>query len=177
MWKEFIDKLKSDYWNTDGVYVTISKTKAYSSLNMFKKVWFKELYDIHNEFWEDNSYETHLYFPLSRDSIKSNWRLPLKSNFLKSIKSWTKVLEWRSWVSYFNYKVWDSVEFFNRKDNIVKVIKSVRRYSTLDDFLINEWIWKCLPGVWSINEARDIYNSLPGYKEKISEYWIVAFEF
>lgn len=177
LWEKLIKEIKEKFWNTDWLYVTISKTKAYSSLNMFKKIWFKELYDVHNEYSEDNSLETHLYMPLNIENKNSNLSISLKNKYLKQIKDWTKKVEWRSWKSYFNYKLWDNITFYNKSWKITKTIKGIIRYWNLEDYLKQEWIDNVLPWVKSIENAIEIYNNIPWYKEKIKKFWIIAFRF
>lgn len=49
----------------DWIYVTVSKTKANSSYEMFKKLWFEELYSVKNEYFEWNE-ESHLFYEFKK---------------------------------------------------------------------------------------------------------------
>lgn len=61
LWKYFLEIIQDKFENIDGIYVTVSKNKANSSLEMFKKLWFQELY---SKKWEykDEDTEIHLFF-------------------------------------------------------------------------------------------------------------------
>ncbi len=177
LWKEFLSIIQDYFNNPDWVYVTISKNKAFSSLNMFLKLWFTELYSVYNEYKEDWSTESHLYIDFNNDHKNIEFELPLKEKYLKFIKSWQKKTEWRSWKSFLKYKIWDSISFYNSTNRVTKVIKDIVRYNNLRDFLLWEWIENCLPWVSNLDQAIKIYESLPWYVEKIRKFWIIAFRF
>lgn len=42
---------------------------------------------------------------------------------------------------------------------------------------INEWMANCLPWVKNLEEWIKIYENIPGYKEKVENFWIVAIKF
>jgi len=75
------------------------------------------------------------------------------------------------------YKKRDIITFHNSWECVKKEIKNVIRYSNIEDFLKNEWIYNCLPWVKNIKDAINIYNKIPWYSEKINKFWIVAFRF
>lgn len=57
-----------------------------------------------------------------------------------------------------------------------KQIKSVRRYKSIDEMAKAIEIQKVIPNIKSVEEAKKIYFSFPGYREKIERFGIVAFE-
>jgi ASC-1-like (ASCH) protein len=177
LWNEFIKYIKENYSDADGSYVTISETKANPSLKMFKKIWFQELYSVHNEYSNDNSLETHLYLPLDKKQKINKIKLPIKKEYFDLIKQGVKTIEWRSWKNYNNIKIWDIIEFKNWNKIIIKKVKYIIRYSTIEDFLENEWIENTLPWITDINQAIDIYKNIPWYNQKIKKFWIIAFKF
>ena len=176
LWNEFIKYIKENYSDADGSYVTISKTKANPSLWMFKKIWFKELYSVHNEYSDDNSLETHLYLPLNKKQEINKLEISIKDEYFNLINKWIKTIEWRSWIIYNSIKIWDIIQFENWEETLLRKIKDIIKYSNLDDFFENEWIENTLPWIKNKEEAIQIYQNFPWYKDKIKKYWIVAFK-
>jgi ASC-1-like (ASCH) protein len=173
---ELINVIKKEYTHADGIYVTVSTTKAKESYEMFLKLWFLELYKVYNEYSKGNI-EAHLFYPINLNIKPQNWTLTIKKDFFKEIKKWKKTVEGRSGKLFYSFKKWDIITFKNWKQYITKKIIEVIRYKNLDDFLENEWIENCLPWINNKNIAKKIYLSLPWYKEKIKKYGIIAFKF
>lgn len=40
--------------------------------------------------------------------------------------------------------------------------------------LVSEGLSNCLPGITSLQQGVEIYESLPGYKEKVVQYGAIA---
>lgn len=96
--------------------------KVSSSLNMFLKLWFRELYSVYNEYKEDWNSESHLYLDFSDDHRKYWIWITNKRKISKALLSYDKrKTEWRSWSSYFKYKIGDSFLFIIQ---IIELIKS-----------------------------------------------------
>ena len=62
LWDSFLQEIEKNFRDkSDWIYVTVSKTNANSSYEMFKKLWFEELYSVENEYFEWNE-ESHLFY-------------------------------------------------------------------------------------------------------------------
>lgn len=68
--------------------------------------------------------------------------------------------------------------FFKRIDNeeIKFFAGDVRKYNSIEEMLQYENLQKILPDVKSREDAIKVYNSFPGYKERIKKYGIVAID-
>lgn len=172
----FVQKIKSNFSNSDWILVSVSKKKADSSLQMFLKLWFKELYEEYNKY-NNNDSEVFLYYPLSTNLESKEINLGVKQRFFDKISIWEKTVEWRCWKSYNKIKKWDIIQLICWGKTIRKKLKNVVKYNSIDEFLQNEWVENALPWVESVEEWKKIYYSIPHYKEKIEKYWIFAFRF
>lgn len=66
LWDLFLKEIEKNFVEkADWIYVTVSKTKANSSYEMFKKLWFEELYSVENEYFEWNK-ESHLFYKFKK---------------------------------------------------------------------------------------------------------------
>lgn len=66
LWDLFLKEIEKNFGEkSDWIYVTVSKTKANSSYEMFKKIWFEELYSVKNEYFEWNE-ESHLFYEFKK---------------------------------------------------------------------------------------------------------------
>ena len=176
LWDFFLQEIKKNFEISDWIYVTISKNNANSSLEMFKSLGFKELY---SNYWEYNetNIESHLFFDFWNYIKNKHIKLSIMKKYFYSIKKWIKTIEWRSWKQFLTLKIWDRITFFNWNEEITKDIKWINRYKNIKDFLENEWIENCLPWVKNLEEWIKIYENIPGYKEKVENFWIVAIKF
>ncbi len=59
---------------------------------------------------------------------------------------------------------------------IIKEIKKITRFKTIKALITKYDPGRINPGVTTLTEMEAMYYSYPGYKEKIKEYGIVAFE-
>lgn len=55
-------------------------------------------------------------------------------------------------------------------------VSRVAHYPTLEELFKNEKLSSIVPWVKSEDEARRVYYSFPGYKEKIKKFGVVAWE-
>lgn len=62
------------------------------------------------------------------------------------------------------------------KERITKKVKRVRHFKSIGSMFKAISLKKIMPWVKSIAEARKIYYSYPGYKEKIEKFGLVALE-
>lgn len=59
-------------------------------------------------------------------------------------------------------------------DKTEKIIKEVRHFNSIKEMFEIYGIERILPGVNTLTEAEIVYDSFPGYKQKIKEYGIIA---
>lgn len=66
LWDLFLQEIEKNFRDkSDWIYVTVSKTNANSSYEMFKKLWFEELYSVENEYSQWNI-ESHLFYKFKK---------------------------------------------------------------------------------------------------------------
>jgi len=85
------------------------------------------------------------------------------------IKSGIKTVEGRLYKSkYIFYQIGDKLTFVNNdtKEEFPTIITDIRKYKTLEDYLVNEGFDKVLPCVKSMKNAIDIYNRWSNEKER-----------
>jgi len=88
------------------------------------------------------------------------------------IKSGIKTVEGRLYKSkYIFYQIGDKLTFVNsdtkeEKEEFSTIITDIRKYKTLEDYLVNEGFDKVLPCVKSMKKAIDIYNRWSNEKER-----------
>ena len=78
------------------------------------------------------------------------------------------------------YKTNDLWIFNNRAcegETITVIIKKIKIYSSFEDAIIDDDKNCLLPNVETVDEAVEIYNSFPGYKEKSETEGVVRFDF
>jgi len=73
-------------------------------------------------------------------------------------------------------KTGDVLVFVCGKDRLEKTIKSVKHFASLDEMLNELDLKSVLPHVETIEEAKRVYHSFPGYEQKIRDYGLLAFE-
>lgn len=54
-------------------------------------------------------------------------------------------------------------------------VTRVEHYPTIEDMFAEIPVSQIIPGIDSIDEARAVYYSFPGYKEMLAEWGILAF--
>ncbi len=77
---------------------------------------------------------------------------------------------------YSSIKAGDTLVIVCGKEKINKSVKSVQHFKNIDAMVRKISIDSIIPGVKSLGEAKKVYFSFPGYKEKIERFGIVAFE-
>lgn len=177
IWELLLQQIHEKYNNLDGVVVSVSKNKASWSLSMFQKLGFKELYEVYNKYTQNWDSEVFLYLPLQVDLFPKTYELPVYEPYFSSLMNGEKTTEWRTGKSYEKYKNGDSILFKNKWKVCQKTIRQVIKYPTLEAYLEQEWVENCLPWVKTTEEAIQLYQKIPKYKEKIKKYWMVAFRF
>lgn len=99
-----------------------------------------------------------------------------RDNF-NEIKNGLKTVETRAaTIRYRNINKGDIVIIVCGKQRIIKQVKRVRHFKTIESMLKNISLKKIMPSVKSVVDAYKIYYSYPSYKEKIKEFGLVALE-
>ena len=160
-----------------GILVSVSKNKAPWSFNMFRNIGFNPLYEVYNKYKTDWDSEVYLYYPLHKNLLSKNRILTLKEPYFSQLNSCKKTVEWRSGKSFEYYKIGDVITFINWNKQISKKIANIIKYSSLEEYIENEWLENILPWIKTKEDAVKIYEWIPGYKEKIKKYGIIAFKF
>lgn len=97
--------------------------------------------------------------------------------FFDVIKSGKKTIETRAATDKLRLiKTGDVLKFVCGRDILEKRILKVYRFKNIDDLAKSLDLEKIMPLVSSLDEAKKIWFSFPGYKEKIKKYGLVAFE-
>jgi len=70
----------------------------------------------------------------------------------------------------------DILVFACAGEKLEKKIKKVDCYKTIDQMIEKIDFKKVIPFIDSIEEMKKVYFSFPGYKEKINQFGLIAFE-
>ncbi|MEK7228070.1 MAG: ASCH domain-containing protein [Patescibacteria group bacterium] len=93
------------------------------------------------------------------------------------IKSGKKKVETRAGtIKYQRVQKGDTLVLCCGKSHLEKKVKKVRHFKALDSILRAYKYSQINPGIKSKQEMVDRWYSFPGYKEKIKEFGILAFE-
>jgi ASC-1-like (ASCH) protein len=88
-----------------------------------------------------------------------------------------KIIETRAaTIKFRDIAAGDKLKFVCGKDAFEKSIASVKYYSSIDEMLAELPYKKILPSAKNQEDVYKIYWSFPGYKAKIEENGIMAFE-
>ena len=99
-----------------------------------------------------------------------------KDNFDK-IKKGLKIVETRAAsMRYRDIKKGDIIVIVCGKQKIIKQIKRARHFKTIESMLKAIPLKKIMPSVKLIADARKVYYSYQGYKNKIKEFGLIALE-
>ncbi len=99
-----------------------------------------------------------------------------KYNF-KEIKDGLKIVETRAaTIRYKDIQKGDILAIVCGSQRLIKEIKRVRHFKTIESMLKAIPLKKIMPSVKSVSDARKIYYGYPGYKEKIKKFGLVALE-
>jgi ASC-1-like (ASCH) protein len=77
---------------------------------------------------------------------------------------------------YAGVKTGDTLVFTCGTATVTKTVVSAAHYNDLDDLYNHLSLGKILPSARSVEEAKQIHLSFPGYKQKLKTHGIVAFE-
>lgn len=103
--------------------------------------------------------------------------LSLLPQYFDLIASGKKTVEGRINTEKFAaLKIGDGIAFTrgHTEKRLVCAVKSIHRYKDFRSMLIGENIEHMLPGIVDLDQAVALYESLPGYKEKVQMYGAIA---
>lgn len=95
----------------------------------------------------------------------------------EAIRSGKKKVETRAaTMKYRNIKTGDTLVFVCGKKRFEKTIKRATIFKTIPAMLRVYRVSDIIPELSTAKELRDVYFSFPGYREKIKENGLIAFE-
>lgn len=98
-------------------------------------------------------------------------------NIYDSIKNGQKKIETRAaGPKYENIKDGDIIVFKCGQDSFERIVKNVRKFKSVDKMLEVYKFKDINPSVKTVKELKAMYNSFPGYKERIKKYGIITFK-
>ena len=59
-------------------------------------------------------------------------------------------------------------------DVIMRQVKCVKAYSSFKDMLDDCGFKNCIPSANTLDEAVEVYNAIPGYKERVEQHGCIA---
>lgn len=108
-----------------------------------------------------------------------NHRLPFRATdkqMFDDVKSGLKPIETRAvTVAYQKIQEGDTLTFTCGKEKLVKVVKEVRHYDSLDEMFKELDLKDIMPRVENIEEAKKIYYNFTGYKDRLEKDGVLAF--
>jgi ASC-1-like (ASCH) protein len=109
--------------------------------------------------------------------MKNILRLELQDQYFHAIASGAKTVEGRlNSPKFKDVQVGMSICFSSQstEQTIVCVVQTIDRYQSFKDMLLAQGIGNMLPGITNLEQAIDIYESFPGYKDKVALYGVIA---
>jgi len=106
-------------------------------------------------------------------------QLLLKKKYIHFIRDGQKIVEGRlNKKPVSNYQVGERVRFYyfrDKFDDVVCDITDIKKFASFREMLEETGVKACIPDVEEdIEEAIKIYNSFPGYAQKVAEVGVVA---
>lgn len=96
--------------------------------------------------------------------------------FFDAIVNGSKTVETRAaTVKYQNIKPGDILVIVCMPDKIEKTVVSVKQFKSIEEMFAAVDLKTVNPFAVDIAEARAVYYSFPGYKQKIEQYGLIAF--
>lgn len=106
-----------------------------------------------------------------------NMKLNLHPHYFDLIKAGKKTVEGRIATEKFNnIQIGDLIVFINSltAEELLCCVTRFSHYHTFQEMLAHEGVENCLPGATSTQEGVTIYENLPGYKEKVTIFGVIA---
>lgn len=76
---------------------------------------------------------------------------------------------------YRSVQAGDTITFKCGDDRVIKTVSASQHFDTLEELFDHISMAKILPAAKTIDDARKIYYSFPGYEEKLAKHGIMAF--
>ncbi len=93
------------------------------------------------------------------------------------IKKGIKNIETRAAIDkYKKIEAGDNIIFSCAGQKLIKKVKSVELFKTIDNLVEKYPLDKIFPKVKSLKEAKQIWMSFPKYPEKLKKYGLIAWE-
>lgn len=95
----------------------------------------------------------------------------------EAIKDGTKTIETRAASDkYKKVESGDVLNFVCGKDNLEKIVKSVKLFKTVEELTEKFHFKSVVPFATSAEEVKNIIFGFPGNEEKINKFGLIAFE-
>jgi ASC-1-like (ASCH) protein len=102
-------------------------------------------------------------------------QLPLKYKYFKLIQEGKKTIEGRIYSGPTrDLRCGDRLTFINQNEKARCEVVAIHVYNTFREMFSKENMQKLLPGVRTIEEGVRLYESLPGYPERVKRYGVAA---
>lgn len=100
---------------------------------------------------------------------------PIMKKYFDYIRSGRKTVEGRINSGMFlRIKQGEHIIFFNQSDKVTCLVTKINSYDSFAEMLTKEGVTSCLPDVTSLGAGIQIYEKIPGYKEKAAQYGVLA---
>ncbi len=104
-----------------------------------------------------------------------NHSCPLKQQYLAQIASGQKTVEGRINTGVFKkFNAGDTVSFYSGSSKVSCQITKIETFNSFKAMLETCGVQKCLADVRSLETAVQIYDNIPGYREKASKFGVLA---
>ncbi|WP_059360213.1 ASCH domain-containing protein [Parachlamydia acanthamoebae] len=103
-------------------------------------------------------------------------KFTLMKKYLDLIRSGQKTVEGRINSGAFKCaRIGDRITFYCRSSAPVQcLITDVNTYPSFKEMLVKEGLKACLPDVTDLSKGIEIYEKIPGYKERASQHGVIA---
>ncbi len=101
----------------------------------------------------------------------------LKDPYLGQIERGEKTVEGRINAGmFFGIQAGSEIRFFNHRSSVTCSVLQVNRYSSFNALLETEGFKKCIPSARSLEDAKQIYDRIPGYAQRAAQSGVLAIQ-
>jgi ASC-1-like (ASCH) protein len=102
-------------------------------------------------------------------------KLRIRSEYLKQIAEGLKTVEGRlAKPELAHLKPGDLLEFVSETSQIESYVTYTKHFNSFKEFLLDQGIQHCLPGLTDLEKGLEIYRSFPGYLEGEEKWGVLA---